>query len=390
MLAITGCSSDKQATSKVAEEELAARVNDWTFTREELRQIIDSLNDLDKLKYDTPGGKAELTDEVIQEELYYQEGLKVGLDEDEMIRDAVEKYERSLVLSQYFDKHIKPLAYPSEQEMHDHYEENIERFTRQPIARAQHIMVRDNPDRLLEFKAMVESGDEKFTTLAHKFSQDITTQTEGGDLGYFNPGGYMRGIGYSDELSNTAFSLEVGQISAPIKWEKGWSILVLTELRPPVVRPFDEVRQEIKDAFWVMRKDKVKQVAFDELSKGYKVDNYLADAFALISRTPEELWNLAQNSQDSYDRLRYYEEVVERYPESEHAAKAQFMIGFVFAEELQDFVSADRAFTRVLNEYPESEVAESAKYMLETMNKPGAPKLGDPDEAEGDAEDSNG
>jgi hypothetical protein len=162
-----------------------------------------------------------------------------------------------------------------------------------------------------------------------------------------------------------------------------------------VVRPFEEVREEISNIFWVMRKERIKETAFQELAKNYDVTNHLAEELALTTRTPEELWNLAQNSSDSWERLRHYQEIVDRYPDSEHAAKAMFMVGFVHAEELKDFPSADRAFMRVLNEYPDSEVAESAKYMLETMNRP-SPRFEEepvvPDEGEtgdGDGESND-
>jgi parvulin-like peptidyl-prolyl isomerase len=390
LLVALGCSSDEQASVEQGEEELAAQVDSWTFTRDQLQEVIETLPESDRAKYDTPGGRAELTDAVIQEELYYQEGLKLGLHDEEKIKETLEAYERSLVVAEYFNQNIKPLAHPDDQEMHDFYEENQERFTRQPIARAQHIMSKNDPDKLREFKRMVEEGEEKFTTLAHKYSDDDLTQLDGGALGFFNPGGYMRGIGYSDELSEAAFSLEVGEISEPVKWRKGWSIVVLNELRPAVVRPFDEVRDEIMEVFVVQRIDEIRKVAFDELRKDYHVDNFLAEELKLTTRTPEELWNLAQNSSDSWQRLRHYEEIVQRYPDSDHAAKAMFMIGFVNAEELKDFRAADRAFTRVLNEYPDSEVAESAKYMLETMNK-AAPQLEDQqDEGGDDTEDSDG
>jgi tetratricopeptide (TPR) repeat protein len=390
-LVLSSCSSKEQVAGDEGEE-LAARVDDWTFDMDQLQEVVDNLSDADKLKYDTPGGRAELANELIQEELYYQEGLKLGLKDDQEIKDALDKFERSLIIGRFYSDKIKPLATPSEVEMHDYYDDNLERFTRQPIARAMHILSENNPDKLRGYKKLIESGEETFTTLARKYSDDEFTQTDGGDLGYFNPGGYMRGIGYSDEISNTAFELQVGEISEPVRWKKGWSIVVLTELRPSVVRPFEEVRRDIEDIFWVTRKDKVKAAAYDELAKNYNVVNFLADQLKLTSRTPEELWNLAQNSSDSWERLRQYQEIVDRYPDSEHAAKAMFMVGFVNAEELKDFRAADRAFTRVINEFPDSEVAESAKYMLETMNRP-SPQFEEeaaPDEGEAETGESNG
>ncbi len=386
----SGCSSEKPVARD--EEDLAARVNDWTFTRAQLQEIIDRLSDSEKAKYDTPGGRAKLADGMIQEELYYREGLKLDIPTSEEVVKKLEAYERALVIETYYLQHVRSLAAPSEEEMHDYYEANLARYTQQPIGRAQHILSKNDPDKLREYKRLVETKKELFTRLAQKYSDDEMTREDGGDLGYFNPGGYMRGVGYSDEISEAAFSLEVGDISNPIKWRKGWSIVVLNELRPGLVKPFEDVVDDITEVLIAPRLDRIKELAYAELGKKYQVSNYLANEFKLTSKTPEELWNLAQNSLDSFERLRHYEEIVERFPDSPHAAKAMFMIGFVNAEELKNLAAADQAFTQVINKFPDSDVAESAKYMLETMYKsdPGLSKPGEESESEKSGEHEHG
>jgi hypothetical protein len=363
-----GCSSKEPAVRD--EKVLAAKVGDWTFTREELQEIIDRMSEPEKLKYDTPGGRAKVTDGMIQEELYYREALKLDLGEGEEVAKKVKAYERSLLVEDYYNRHVKTLALPSEEEMHEYYESHQDRFTTPAIARAQHIASESKPEKLLEYKKLVEEKKEQFSRLASLYSDDLYTKEGGGDLGFFNPGGYMRGIGYSDEISNAAFTLKVGEISEPVEWKRGWSIIVLNELRPAVLKSFEEVRDQVAEILSVPKVDKVRETTYATLGKKYDVTNFLADEFKLRSKTPEELWNLAQNSLDSFERLRHYEEIVERFPDSPHAAKAMFMIGFVNAEELKNMPAADRAFTRVINEFPDSDVAESAQYMLDTMNKP--------------------
>jgi outer membrane protein assembly factor BamD (BamD/ComL family) len=43
------------------------------------------------------------------------------------------------------------------------------------------------------------------------------------------------------------------------------------------------------------------------------------------------------------------------------------MIGFVYAEERQEMQQARRTFEELLEKYPQSEMAESAKWMIENM-----------------------
>ncbi len=366
MAVVLGCSK-KQGTSQEEAESPAAKVDSWTVSREDLTNIIKTVPEHQQAKYNTYEGKVELTDRLIQEEVYYREALKKKLNKDEKIRVQVDKYERSLLAAEYFDREIRPKAFPTEEEIKDYYDANNEKYTIQPVARAQHILSSDSL-KLVEFKKRVENG-EAFTTLAHKYSEDGLTRQDGGNLGYFNPGGYVRGIGYSQKLSETAFTLKRGEM-AIVKWEKGYSLLVLNELRPAELRPFDEVHDDIKQLLTQRELAAVDKEAFVQLRKQYDVKNFIAEEMDSVERTPEELWNLAQNSTDSNQRLSYYEKIVESHPNSEFAPEALFMIGFVYAEELQSVTDADRAFNRVVTEYPNTEVAKTAEWMLKNLDKP--------------------
>ena len=278
----------------------------------------------------------------------------------------VERYERSVMVNEFFNNEIRPKAEPTDQEIHDYYESNADKYTTLPIAKAQHVFSTDSL-KLVEFKRQVEEDGEPLTTIAHKYSEDDLTRPDGGNLGYFNPGGYIRGIGYSKELSAVAFTMEKGELRI-VKWDKGYSLLRVNEIRPAQLRPYDEVKDEISELLTNQVLQEVKSEAYAEMKQGYDIKNYLADELKMTSRTPEELWNLAQNSTDSHQRLRYYEQIVDKHADSKYAAEALFMIGFVYAEEIKSLPDADRAFNRVINEYPTSEVAKTAKWMLENMS----------------------
>lgn len=368
-LVLAGCSGGgDDASGPERSETLAARIEDWTLSRDELEQVFDELSADSKAEYGGEEGLAALTDKLMQEELYHREGIKLGYDKDPEIIAAVENFMRNAVITKYFSSDIKPLARPSDEGLYEYYEDHQDEFTREPIARAQHIFSRSK-ETLVDFQKRIAEG-EPMTSLAYKYSEDAMTRQDGGDLGYFNPDGYIRGVGYSKEISDAAFSLEVGVVSDPIKWRKGWSILRVNEFRPAAVQSFDDVKEEIADKLSRRAVDRVSSIALTELMKKYDCDNYLTNKLKLTQRTASELWNLAQNSSDSHQRLRSYEEIVDRFPDSEYSPQAMFMVGFVHAEELKDFLGADEAFRRVLREFPDSDVAESARYMLETMRKP--------------------
>ena len=348
---------------------LAAKVEGWTFERAELEEIIANLPETQKRKYDTPKGRADLTRRFIEEELYHQEALKKGLDKDEDVKKQLAEANRRILIQAYFMNYINAAAVPSDQEIHDYYEENADVYTNLAILRAQHIFSEDR-DKLVNLKERIGDRPGRFTDMASQYSEDIVTKGDGGNLGFFNPGGYIRSIGYSEAINEALESMQPGDVVGPVKWEKGYSLLRLNERRPAELRPYDEVKDEIADLLTNQKIDEVKKEVIEEIQKNYKITNYMEERYRAVQRSPEELWNYARSSDDPNVRIKTFEEIVEKFPDDKYAPQAMFMIGFVYLEELNDKVSADRIFSRVLDRYPDSDVAESAKWMLENMDAP--------------------
>ncbi len=67
--------------------------------------------------------------------------------------------------------------------------------------------------------------------------------------------------------------------------------------------------------------------------------------------------------------IEHYQEVVKRFPNSNDAAQASFLIGFAYSNVLGDTVEARKAFEEFLQKYPESELVPSARLELMTMGK---------------------
>lgn len=63
----------------------------------------------------------------------------------------------------------------------------------------------------------------------------------------------------------------------------------------------------------------------------------------------------------------YYEKVVNKFPESEEAPKALFMIAFIQANQLSENDSAKSNYELFLKKYPEHHLAMTAKIELENV-----------------------
>ncbi len=91
---------------------------------------------------------------------------------------------------------------------------------------ARHIMIETNdlvgPRQAMEqirdvHKQLIEGGD--FAALAKEYSNDVTSQNLGGDMGWFMP------QAYGERIAQTLEAMQDGEISEPFQTETGWHII---------------------------------------------------------------------------------------------------------------------------------------------------------------------
>jgi peptidyl-prolyl cis-trans isomerase D len=149
---------------------------------------------------------------------------------------------------------FRDLVTPSDEDIELHYAENSRRFMTAPETRARHIQFtfakNAKPEEMVKLKekatevlAKLRAG-EPFDSLATQFSDDITSNTIGGDLGSIVPGKM------SGEFDAAVARLTAGQISDVVETPYGYHIIKVesrTEAEPQkleVVR--DTIIAEIK------------------------------------------------------------------------------------------------------------------------------------------------
>lgn len=374
-----GCSKkSEQAKVDAPEDELAARVGDWSITKVYLEDYLSKLPPQQRAKYDTPEGRGLLAERLMQEQIAYMEAKKLDLTKRENVTKQIEEATRFILVTEYMSEFVDTKAQPTDEEIHDYYDAHQDQYTELETLRAQHIFSKSK-ELLEELKERVEQGGEKFTTLAQKFSEDQITKADGGDLGYFNPGGYIRGVGYSKEFTEAVVAMDLLKVYGPIKWEKGYSLVRVNEKQPATLRPYEDVREEISKRLTRDKVEAVREQHFAEVKTQYDTRNFTRESYEKTARGPEELFNYAQNSDDPHQRIAAFQQIIDKYPEDAYAPQAMFMIGFVYAEELQEYVRAEKTFSDLILKYPESEMAQSAKWMKENLEQP-LPKFEDLDD----------
>lgn len=97
-------------------------------------------------------------------------------------------------------------------------------------------------------------------------------------------------------------------------------------------------------------------------------------------KTEQELYTEAQNLSEKGEyisAINAYAEILKLYPDSPRAYKAQFLIAFVYSENLKAYEKAKENYKILIEKYPNCDLVDDAKYMMKTMESDSLPSVSD-------------
>lgn len=351
--------------------EVLARVGRETITRAELMARLNELPPHARQQYGTPEGLIELLDRMVKEEVLYQAAVQSGYESSREIRRTLDIVKRRMLVEAYYREQIDESVEVPEEDVVAYYEEYGELFPQVANLRFRHVMT-DTRAEAQRARARILGGDD-IASVAREMSTDAATREAGGLTKSVKLGNEIRRLGMDAEFIEGLFDWKVGEVTEPLRSEKAWHVIRIEEKNEASTKPIDEVRDQIVRTIRPRLVTEHYEEVVATLKQRFNV-TVNEDAVRPKMRTEEELFTLAQETEDPLKRLAYYAELVFSYPDGEHAAEAQFMIGFIHIEELNNPEPAKAAFRRMLDDYPDSELAESARWMLENMGE-GTPEF---------------
>lgn len=148
-------------------------------------------------------------------------------------------------------------------------------------------------------------------------------------------------------------------------------ILSACDIRPDKSRLIYEI-EELENEIAVLYRETGRSEL--TISKGITLrDAYLryADTWSRDSLAAEYLFQAAMIDADIRDNvangIQYLERIVHDYPEHPIRSKTLFLVGFTYAEQLNDYARARDAYQMYLDDYPDGEMAGSVRIEIETL-----------------------
>lgn len=146
-----------------------------------------------------------------------------------------------------YERFSRPPPQNTEEEILEFYDEHKQDYPVEERASLNLALIEKKPEPLdweisyNKAKAIYDSIQDgaDFTDLAQRYSADVASAKEGGDLGWF-PRGQMVA-----EFDRRAFSMKEGQVSEPVRTQFGWHVIKLHGLKEEMEIPRGKTEKEL-------------------------------------------------------------------------------------------------------------------------------------------------
>ncbi|MBF0610920.1 MAG: hypothetical protein G8345_14595 [Magnetococcales bacterium] len=248
LLAASGDAAPKGKSGKSGKDQAVAEMGDVRLTGDALNKLLANLapEDLQKLKANPRAMRKLVTEELVRLYLIRQ-ARQDGWDNKPDIKYLMNRASEEILFNQYLLSRITPdSGFPAESMVQEVYDKNKSRLVNPDrVHLGQIFLALGNEEgaaanlenKLAEVRNRLSSDD--FAEVAKQVSDHKESAANGGDMGWQE----MGSIG--PELRPVIAGLKVGEVSQPLKSERGWHILKLKERESGKAMSLEEARPAI-------------------------------------------------------------------------------------------------------------------------------------------------
>ena len=237
------------------------------YYNEQKRLIVDYLVEIQLIISKAKEYNVNVTQEDVNEEL---ELLKSDYDTEEAFEEALQTsgmsleelkqmLKEDLIVNQVVTACTEDITV-SEDEIKTYYDGNIDSFKTEAGASVSHILVATE-EEAKEIKAKYDKGT-SFEDLAEEYSIDDNTKSQGGVLEYI---AYNNSTNYDADFLAATKQLEEGEVSEPVKTQKGWHLIKVTNVnKEDQTKAYDEVKDQIKEQLLTQKQNEAVDAKMNE------------------------------------------------------------------------------------------------------------------------------
>jgi len=364
----------KAAAAPADTSRVLVRIGDQAITTEDFRARLEEIPEQARANFATPEGKQQLLERMVEERVWLMVAQQNGVGDRDKVKQQLEQQRRDLLIRTWLNEVMAANPAPTDSEAHAFYDAHLADYRTPASVTLRHIQLKTELEARRVLK-LAQAPGQDWGKLVQKYTTDSLTRASGGSLGTVTRDGLFSAIGRQPALAETAFALGAGKVAGPFKTDRGWHVIKVDDVKPEGARPFESVRPMIMRQLGSQRGQDFYRQRLEEARRklGVTPDSAAIKGFVSQKRDAREMFKAAQDIGPPVDRLAAYRALLEEYPDSDVSPQAQFMVGFIYSEELKNYDEAEKAFRELLARYPKSELAQSAQWMVDHMRSEEAP-----------------
>ena len=278
LIGLGGCHDVAQSHASSQKSDVLAQVDDTTITISEFQERINSQSPYVRARYTSPEHKKEFLDNLVKFEILASEARKKGFDRDPEVVRSMKQVMIQKLLKQEFDK-VK-IEDITEAEIKQYFEGHQDEFNKPAEVRVSLILVQSEAvaRKVLDDARSKGLENAGFRELVAQYSIDQETKERGGDLRFFD----QKNRELPKEIVDAAFRMvNPGDVSPPVKTQKGVAVLKLTGQRKALVRSLDDVKQQIRSKLFREKRQKMME-AYEQKLRGASKVEVFADRLSKV------------------------------------------------------------------------------------------------------------
>ena len=244
------------------EGKVLATVGGMPITDTDVEQFLAALGQRADA-YRNPQGRAAILEELIARKLFLLEATRGLFEAEPAFKAQLKQAKESLLTGYAIEKALSSITV-KEEEIVKFYEENREMMAGGDTVSASHILVADEGEAA-RIREEIVSGKISFEDAA-KASSTCPSGQEGGSLGEFGRGQMV------PEFENACYTMEEGEISAPVKTQFGYHIIRLDAKKKAEAPALDVVRESIRGKLMQDKQQAAYQSKVNQLKILFPVD----------------------------------------------------------------------------------------------------------------------
>lgn len=285
---LTACGQTNSKKKNSTEEKLTttnqtivATIGERKITADEVVKALAAQKDTTQIRFSTTERKKKFLEKLIRFEVLVAEAKKRGLEKDPIVQKQIKNVMVNALMKK-LNNELVSFSDVKEEEVKAEFEKQKENFTRPAMVRAAVIVVANKKDAHAIAKELEKNKNNPkyFAQLAREKSINEASKKKMGDIGFFAE---------NDEkipqiIRKSVYEAkQMGQIIGPLKITKGeykgFALAMRTGFRPAINRPYNLVRDKLKNKIYHEKRFKAIKAYGEKLRKDAKIvidENMLA------------------------------------------------------------------------------------------------------------------